>query len=64
MLSAQRGCSGRALIVCLFLLLLAAAAAVAQDATAPKVEIYGGDVWYDPGARLNGAQVRRMDKRF
>src|SRR5207248_1943654 len=61
MLSAQRGCSGRALIVCLFLLLFAAAA-VAQEAPAPKVEIYGGYLWYDPSARVNGTQFRSMDK--
>src|SRR5215472_3873439 len=61
MLKQQRGCRSLATVVCL---LFAATAALAQDAPAPRTQIYGGYNWYDPGARLNGTTFPSLDKGF
>jgi outer membrane protein OmpA-like peptidoglycan-associated protein len=62
MLSIERGCTGRVLLVCL--IVFVAIAVAAQEEPAPKVTVYGGYSFYDPGARLNGAQFKGLKKGF
>src|SRR5215472_5786745 len=61
MLKQQRGCKSLATVVCL---LFAATAALAQDAPAPRTQIYAGYNWYNPGARLNATNFPSLDKGF
>src|SRR5579884_1157273 len=61
MLNEQRGFITRLVVVCL---LLGATAVVAQDAPAPRSEVYGGYTWYNPGARLNGGVMPSLKKGF
>ncbi len=56
-----RGCFWLALIV---LILTASSLVVAQEPPTPKVDIFGGYAWMDPGGSVGGVQLKSMAKGF
>src|SRR6266404_7027853 len=64
MQSVGAGLQGRTILVCLALVAVMATVAVAQDQTPPRVEIYGGYQWQDPGAKLVGLNVGSIPKGY
>src|SRR5690242_18988493 len=59
----DRGWAARILIV-FFAALASVIGAYAQDQPAPRVEVYGGYSWYDPGARLDNAKLKGYNHGF
>jgi outer membrane protein OmpA-like peptidoglycan-associated protein len=56
---------GRALpILALFVIALTSSAVFAQDQPTPKVDVFAGYSWYNPGLRINGIQLGSDAKGF
>jgi outer membrane protein OmpA-like peptidoglycan-associated protein len=51
-------------IVAIYLLLLPFAAAYAQEAPAPKVDIFAGYSWLDPGGSVGGTKLKSITQGF
>ncbi len=60
----KRAC-GRVLIaLAIFILGLASSAVLAQEPVVPKVDVFAGYSWYDPGLRINGNRLSDNPKGF
>lgn len=60
----RKGISGRLLLVGVVIMLLWPSLAPAQEPQTPKVEIYGGYLFQDPGARVGPFKIGGMTKGF
>src|SRR5438270_3885257 len=51
-------------ILALFIIALTSSAVFAQDQPTPKVDVFAGYSWYNPGLRVNGIQLGSDAKGF
>jgi hypothetical protein len=64
-MSLRQGASGRMIaVLALVILGFASSAVIAQDAPVPKVDVFAGYSWYNPGLRVNGQNLSDDPKGF
>jgi hypothetical protein len=63
-MSPRKRAYGLVLFLAIFVLGLASSAVFAQDQPVPKVDVFAGYSWYDPGLRVNGIKLDSNPKGF
>ena len=64
-MSLRQGVSGRMIAVLVLLVLgFASSAVLAQELPVPKLDVFAGYSWYNPGARVNGTNLSSNPKGF
>src|SRR3954453_5475247 len=60
----KRACGRLVCLMAIIVLGLTSSAVLAQDQPVPKVDVFGGYSWYDPGLRVNGLKLDSNAKGF
>jgi outer membrane protein OmpA-like peptidoglycan-associated protein len=64
MLLRSRSCGRMLIVLALFVLSLTSSAVLAQEAPTPKVDIFAGYSWFNPGLRVNDVNLASNPKGF